>query len=82
MRGLAPKFSPNERIIGGLELLLRNTVRPNRSLDFIAGALAVICADEGAPAATCALANIQDEGIRDEVENRLASLTLGSRGSP
>ena len=80
VRGLALKFSPNERIIGGLDLLLRNSVRPNRFLDFIAGALAVIRADEGEEAAASALANIKDKGVRDEVERRAASLTLGSGG--
>ena len=70
VRGLSLKFAPNERIIGGLELLLRNGVKPNRFLDFIADGLRVVRMDEGEEAASAALANVSEPDLRAEVERR------------
>lgn len=68
IRGLADKFAPNERIVGGLELLLRNGVEPKRYLDFIADALKVARMDEGEEGYRKALDSIPQEEIREEVE--------------
>ena len=72
IRGLPDKFAPNERIVGGLELLRRNGVAPKRYLEFMAGALEVVRLDHGEDAAAAALANIADPAIRDAVRARAA----------
>jgi len=73
VRGLVDKFAPNERIIGGLNLLLRNGVRPKRFVDFIADGLRVVRADAGEAEVETILAHIQDEDIRGRVKERYTS---------
>ncbi|NLU46340.1 MAG: hypothetical protein GXX87_05320 [Euryarchaeota archaeon] len=70
VRGLADKFAPNERIVGGLKLLLRNGVRPDLFLDFIADGLRVVKQDAGEAEATAILERIDDLAIRKEVKRR------------
>jgi len=70
VRGLVDKFSANERIIGGLNLLLRNGVKPDRFLSFIANALEVVRQDSGEEAAAKALANVADPALRQEIQRR------------
>ena len=73
VRDLSLKFAPNERIIGGLEMLLRNSVKPDRFLDFIADGLKVVRMDEGEEAVAAALANVSEPDLRAEVERRLGA---------
>lgn len=75
IRGLSDKFAPNERIIGGLELLLRNGIEPERYLDFLADALRVARMDEGEEAFGKALANIKRDEIRRDVASRVERAT-------
>ena len=70
IRGLADKFAPNERIVGGLGLLLRNGIEPKRYLAFIADALRVARMDEGEEGYQKALNCIPQEEIREEVARR------------
>jgi mannitol-1-phosphate/altronate dehydrogenase len=74
VRGLADKFAPNERIIGGLRLLLRNGVKPDRFLGFIASALRVLDLDGGGSAVPGILAAIEPEDVREESRRRYEAL--------
>ena len=47
VRGLPDKLAPNERIMGGLRLLLRTETRPHVFIDLVAAAIAVMGKGKG-----------------------------------
>ena len=74
VRGIQEKFAPNERVIGGLVLLRKNGVRPNRYYDLLAAGLEVARRDVSAETAQALLASLPDEEARREVEARWRKL--------
>ena len=70
VRGIRAKFAPNERVLGGLRLLLDNGIRPNRYYDLIASGLEVARCDVSEEAATELFGQIRGEEVRREVEAR------------
>ena len=73
-RGILDKFAPNERVLGGLRLLLDNGVAPARYYDLIAHGLEVVRRDVSADAAQELLSQLPDEDTRREVRNRWKTL--------
>jgi len=69
-RGILDKFAPNERILGGLRLLLDNGIAPARYYDLIANGLEVARRDVSEDAAQKLLSQLPDENIRREVMTR------------
>jgi len=70
VRNIASKFAPNERILGGLKLLLDNGIAPRRFYDLIASGLEVARRDLSEPAAIELFEALPGEGVRREVEKR------------
>ena len=74
VRGIETKFLPNERVMGGLKLLLDNGIKPDRYCDLIAGGLEVARRDTSDETADNLLNHIPDRAIRDEVARRWHAL--------
>ena len=70
VRGIQEKFAENERVLGGLRLLLRNGVRPSRYYDLIAAGLEVARRDASPEAAGALLQKLPGGEVRREVEER------------
>lgn len=70
VRGIETKFLPNERVMGGLKLLLKNGVKPNRYCDLIAAGLEVARRETSDETARGLLEHIPDGAVRAEVEKR------------
>ena len=75
LRGLEEKFAPNERILGGLRLLLANGVKPNRFYDLIAAGLEVCKRDRSPEVATRILRSLPGADVQAEVEARWRRMT-------
>jgi len=73
VRGIEGKFAPNERVMGGLQLLLDNGIRPSRYLDLLAMGLQVVALDTSQETADSLLAHIT-ESVREEVALRWKKL--------
>ena len=69
IRGIEEKFAPNERVIGGLRLLLANGIQPNHYYDLVAAGLQVVKLDVSANAAAL-LEQLPAGETRDQVETR------------
>lgn len=74
VRGVEAKFAPNERVIGGLHLLLDNGIRPNRYYDLIAAGIEVTRLDVSPEAAERLLAGLPTEEVRAEITKRRRAL--------
>lgn len=74
IRGIREKFAPNERVIGGLKLLMDNGIKPNRYCDLLAAGLEAARRDTSDEAAAGLLGSIPDEDIRGEVAARWREL--------
>lgn len=70
VRNVDSKFAPNERILGGLRLLLENGIQPRRFYDLIAAGLEVARRDLSEQVARKLYEQIPDEEARHEVEKR------------
>ena len=70
VRGITDKFAPNERVIGGLRLLLNNGVKPDRYLDLLACGLEVTRRDVSVSAAEELLYIVPGQDIQREVKAR------------
>ena len=74
VRGIQDKFAENERALGGLRLLLRNGIRPNRYYDLLAAGLEVARRDVNPELAAALFEKLPGEDVRREVAARWASL--------
>lgn len=74
VRGVDVKFAPNERVIGGLHLLLENGIKPNRYYDLIAAGLEVAKLDVSPEIAKQLLGVLPAGEVRAEVEKRWRAL--------
>ncbi|MGD1001459.1 MAG: hypothetical protein ABSA67_12275 [Candidatus Brocadiia bacterium] len=74
VRGIQEKFADNERALGGLRLLLRNGVRPNRYYDLLAAGLEVARRDAKPELAAALFEKLPGEEVRREVEARWKKL--------
>ena len=74
VRGIDVKFTPQERVIGGLNLLVENGIQPNRYYDMIAAGLEVARLDHDEKTAYELLKNIRGEEAQKEVAARWAQL--------
>ena len=74
VRGIQEKFAENERALGGLRLLLRNGVRPNRYYDLLAAGLEVARRDVKPEVAAALFEKLPGEEVRREVEARWKKL--------
>ena len=70
VRGVQDKFAENERVMGGLRLLLDNGIRPNRYYDLLAAGIEVAKRDISEQAADEILHRLPTEEIRREVSGR------------
>lgn len=70
VRGIQDKFAPNERVMGGLRLILNSGVTPNRYYELIAAGLEVAARDLSPQAATELFNQIPGDDVRREVETR------------
>jgi mannitol-1-phosphate/altronate dehydrogenase len=73
VRGVDVKFAPNERVMGGLKLLLDNGIVPNRYLDLLAMGLQVVTLDNGREAADELLQNMPED-LREDIAARWEAL--------
>lgn len=78
IRGIVDKFADNERIMGGLRLLLANGIRPERYGDLLASGLAVAQRDVSAQAAQQICDRLPAE-VRRSVEPRWRALAAGMK---
>lgn len=76
IRGIVDKFADNERVMGGLRLLLANGIKPERYCDLLAAGLAVAQRDASAQAAQDICNRLPAE-IRRTVEPRWQALAAG-----
>jgi len=74
IRGIADKFAPNERVLGGLRLLLDNGIAPRRYYDLLAGGLEVTRRDVSGETAEGLFTQLPGEEVRREVEARWKKL--------
>ena len=70
VRGIQDKFAENERIMGGLHLLIENGVTPNRYYDLIAAGLELARRDVSDEAADAIFAALPGEDVKREVKAR------------
>ncbi len=70
VRGIQDKFADNERVMGGLRLLLKNGIAPKRYCDLLAAGIAVARRDASPEAADALLARLP-ESVRGDVAARL-----------
>jgi len=70
VRGIQDKFAENERVTGGLRLLLKNGIAPKRYCDLLAAGIAVVRLDVSPEAADSLLARLP-ESVRGDVAARL-----------
>ncbi len=70
IRNIEAKFDPNERVMGGLRLLLRNGIEPKRYCSLIAAGLEVARRDESPELAERLFGAIPDEDVKTEVKAR------------
>ncbi len=73
IRGVADKFADNERVMGGLRLLLANGVQPRRYNDLLAAGLAV-AERQTSPQAARDICNRLPDEVRKDVEARWRAL--------
>ena len=74
VRGIEDKFGPNERVMGGLRLLLENGIRPRRYYDLLACGLEVARRDVSGEAAEKLFAQLATQEVQREVEARWKKL--------
>jgi mannitol-1-phosphate/altronate dehydrogenase len=74
VRGIQEKFAENERTLGGLRLLLRSGVRPNRYYDLLAAGLEVARRDVTPELAAALFEKLPGDEVRREVEARWKKL--------
>ena len=74
VRGIQDKFAENERVMGGLRLLQRNGIKPNRYYDLLAAGLEVARRDVKPELASELLQKLPGEEVRREVEARWKKL--------
>jgi hypothetical protein len=70
VREIREKFAENERVLGGLRLLLRNGVRPNRYYDLLAAGLEVARRDVNPELASALFEKLPGENVRRKVAAR------------
>ena len=74
IRGVEAKFAPNERVMGGLRLLLENGIQPNRYYDLIAAGLEVARLEIAEETADNLLKGLPSGEVRMEVAARWRKL--------
>ena len=74
VRGVQDKFAENERVLGGLRLLLDNGVRPNRYYDLIAAGIEVARRDISAHTAKELFGTLPGDEVKREVGTRWREL--------
>jgi len=74
IRGVDLKFAPNERVMGGLRLLLDNGIQPDRYYDLIAAGLQVASLEISRETAEGLLENLPAGEVRNEVSKRWKAL--------
>lgn len=74
VRGIQDKFADNERVMGGLRLLLSTGIKPKRYCDLLAAGIAVARKDVSPAAADGLLARLPDD-VRADVAERLKNYT-------